>query len=71
MEKIVLACLRTYLKHSGIFAVLVKAGCFDTDVIRTVFSGSHYSRARTAHSLLHLVLSSMMLEAFLSIYPEG
>ena len=66
MEKIVLACLGTYLEPSGIFAVLVETECYGTDVIKTVISGSHYSRARTAHSMLHEVLTSMMLEEFLS-----
>ncbi|KAI4798983.1 hypothetical protein KUCAC02_019327, partial [Chaenocephalus aceratus] len=29
-----------------------------------------YGKARTAHSMIHKVLTSMMLEAFLSKYPE-
>ena len=66
MEKIVLACLGTYLEPFGIFAVLVESECYGTNVIKTVISGSHYSKARTAHSMLHEVLTSMMLEAFLS-----
>ena len=66
MEKIVLACLGAYLKPSGIFAVLVETQCYGIDVIKTVISGSHYSRARTAHSMIHKVLMSMMLEGFLS-----
>jgi hypothetical protein len=70
MEKIVLACLGAYLEPSGIFGVLVETECYGTDVIKTVISGSHYSRARTAHSMIHEVLVSMMLEAFLSRYPE-
>ena len=70
MEKIVLACLGTYLEPSGIFAVLVETECYGTDVIKTVISSSHYSRARTAHSILHEVLTSMMLEVLLSKYPE-
>ena len=70
MEKIVLACLGAYLEPSGIFAVLVETECYGTDVIKSVISGSHYSRARTAHSMIHEVLTSMMLEAFLSNFPE-
>ena len=35
-----------------------------------MISGSHYSRARTAHSVIHEVLTSMMLEAFFSKFPE-
>ena len=35
-----------------------------------MISGSHYSRARTAHSLIHEMLTSMMLKAFFSKYPE-
>ena len=69
MEKIILACLGTYLEPSGIFGVLVETECYGTDVIKTVISGSHYSRARTAHSMIHEVLMIMMLEAFLSKYP--
>ena len=34
---------------------------------KSVISGS---RARTAHSMIHEVLTSMMLEAFLSNFPE-
>ena len=52
------------------FAVLVETECYDTDVIKTVISGSHYSRARTAHSMIHEVLMSMMLEGFFSEFPE-
>ena len=70
MEKIVLACLGSYLEPSGIFNVLVETECFGTDVIKTVISGTHYSRARTAHSVIHEVLTSLMLKAFLSKYPE-
>ena len=70
MEKIVLACLGSYLEPSGIFGVLVEIECYGTDVIKTVISGSHYSRAHTAHSIIHEVLTSMMLEAFFSKYPE-
>ena len=44
MEKIVLACLGTYLEPSGIFDVLVETECYGTDVIKTVISGSHYAR---------------------------
>ena len=69
MEKIVLACLGTYLEPSGIFAVLVETECYGTDVIKTVISGSHYARARTAHSMIHEVLTSMMLKAFLLRNP--
>ena len=47
MEKIVLACLGAYLEPSGIFGVLVETECYGTDVIKTVISGSHYSRAGT------------------------
>ena len=70
MEKIVLACLGAYLEPSGIFTVLVETECYGTDVIKTVISGSHYSRARTAHSMIHEVLTSMMLDSFLSKFPE-
>ena len=65
-----LACLGSYLEPSGIFNVLVETECFGTDVIKTVISGTHYSRARTAHSVIHEVLTSLMLKAFLSKYPE-
>ena len=54
---------------SGIFAVLVETvlwcWCHQDGI-----SGSHYSRARTAHSIMHEVLTSMMLEAFFSKFPE-
>ena len=70
MEKILLACLGAYLEPSGMFAVLVETECYGTDVIKTVISGSHYSRARTAHSMIHEVLTSMILEGFLSEFPE-
>ena len=70
MEKIVLACLGSYLEPSGMFDVLVETECYGTDVIKAVISGSHYSRSRTAHSMIHEVLTSMMIEAFLSKYPE-
>ena len=65
MEKILLACLGEYLEPSRMFAVLVETECYDTDVIKSVISGSHYSRARTAHSMFYEVLMSMMLEGFL------
>ncbi|KAF3833313.1 hypothetical protein F7725_026978 [Dissostichus mawsoni] len=48
----------------------VETECYGTDVIKTVISGSHYSRAHTAHSIIHEVLTSMMFEAFLSKFPE-
>ena len=70
MEKILLACLGSYLEPSGIFNVLVKTECFGTNVIKSVISGSHYSRAHTSYSLIHEVLTSMMLKAFFSNYPE-
>lgn len=70
MEKIVLACLGAYLEPSGIFMVLVETECYGSDVIKTVISGSHYSRARTAHSMIHEVLISMMLQEFFSKFPE-
>ena len=66
MEKIVLACLGAYLEPSGIFAVLVETECYGTDVIKSVISGS---RARTAHSMIHEVLPSMMLERIPLQYP--
>ena len=71
MEKILLACLGVYLEPSGMFGVLVETECNGTDVIKTVISGSHYSRACTAHSMIHEVLTSMMLEGFLSELPEN
>lgn len=70
MEKIILACLGSYLEPSGIFSALVETECYGTDVIKAVISGSHYVRARTAHSLIHEALMSMLLEAFLLKYPE-
>ena len=70
MEKIVLACVGLYLEPSGIFGVLVETECYGTDVIKTVISGSHYSRDCTAHSVLHEVFTSMMLKEFLSKYPD-
>ncbi|KAK1875448.1 Peptide chain release factor 2 [Dissostichus eleginoides] len=48
----------------------VETESYGTDVIKTVISGSHYSRAHTAHSIIHEVLTSMMFEAFLSKFPE-
>ena len=69
MEKILLACLGAYLELSGIFAVLVETECY-SDVIKTVISGSHYSRAHTAHLMIHEVLMSMTLEGFLSEFPK-
>ena len=70
MEKIVFACLGTYLEPSGIFSVLVETECYGTDTTNGVISGSHYSRARTAHSLIHEVIMSLMLKAFQAEYPE-
>ena len=70
MEKIVLACLGAYLEPSGIFSVLVETECYGPDTINSVISGSHYSRARTAHSMIHEVLMSMMFEAFMEENPE-
>ena len=70
MEKILLACLGAYLEPSGMFAVLVETECYGTDVIKSVISGSHYSWARAAHSIIYEVLMSMMLEGFLSKFPE-
>ena len=69
-NNVFLGCLGAYLEPSGIFVVLVETECYGTDVIKTVVSGSHSSRARTAHSMTHKVLTSMMLEAFLSKFPE-
>ncbi len=65
-----MACLGAYLEPSGIFTVLVETECYGTDVIKSVISGSHYSRARTAHSMIHKALTAMMLEAFFSKFPE-
>ena len=70
MEKIVLACLGAYLEPSGIFSVLVETECYGPDTINSVISGSHYSRSRTAHSMIHEVLISMMFEAFREENPE-
>ena len=42
MEKIVFACLRSYLEPSEIFSVLVETEYYGTDIIKTVFSGLHY-----------------------------
>ena len=52
------------------FAILVKTECHGTDVIKSVISASHYSRARTAHSLIYEVLMCMMLEGFLNKFSE-
>ena len=68
--KILLACLGAYLEPSRMFAVLVETECYGADVIKSVISGSRYSRARTAHSMIYEVLMSMMLEGFLSKFPE-
>jgi hypothetical protein len=70
MEKIVLTCLGAYLEPSGIFSVLVETEYYGPDAINSVNSGSHYSRARTAHSMIHEVLMSMMFKAFLPKNPE-
>ena len=70
MEKILLACLGAYLEPSRMFAVLVETECYGADVIKSVISGSHYSRAHAAHSMIYEVLMSMMLEEFLSKFPE-
>ena len=70
MEKIVFACLGAYLEQSGIFSVLVQTECFGPDVINSVISGSHYARARSAHSIIHEVIMSMMFEEFLRKYPD-
>ncbi len=70
MEKIVFACLGAYLEPSGIFSVLVETECFGPDTISGMMSGSHYSRSRTAHSMIHEVLLSMMIKAFLIKHPE-
>jgi hypothetical protein len=44
---------------------------YGTNTINGVISGFHYSRApRTAHSLIHEVIISLMLEAFQAEYPE-
>ena len=64
MEKMVFACLGAYLEPSGIVSVLVETECYGTDTINGMISGSHYSRARTAHSLIHEVIMSLMLKAF-------
>ena len=71
MEKIgFIACLGAYLEPSGIFSVLVETECYGTDTINGVISGSHYSRARTAHSLINEVIATLMLESFQAEYPE-
>ena len=70
IEKILLACLGAYLEPLRMFAVLVERECYCTDVIKSIISGSHYSKARTAHSMIYEVLMSMMLEGFLSKFPE-
>ena len=58
MEKIVLACLGASLEPSGIFTVLVETECYGTDVIKSVISGSHYSRAHTAWDIVALMCIS-------------
>ena len=70
MEKILLACLGAYQEVSRMFAILVKTECHGTDVIKSVISASHYSRARTAHSLIYEVLMCMMLEGFLNKFSK-
>lgn len=70
MEKIVLACLGAYLEQSGIFSVLVQTECYGPDTINSVISGSHYARARAAHSIIHEVVMSMMFEEFVAKYPD-
>ena len=50
--------------------ILVETECYGTDTINGVISGSHYSRARTAHSLINEVIMPLMLEAFKAEYPE-
>ena len=70
MEKILLACIGAYLEPSRMFAVLVETECYGTDVIKSAISGSHYSRVCTAHLMIYEVLMSMMLEVFLSKFPE-
>ena len=52
------------------YFVLVETECYGTDTINGVISGLHYSRARTAHSLIHEVIMSLMLKAFQVEYPE-
>ena len=70
MENILLACLGAYLEPSRMFAVLVETECNGTDVIKSVISGSHYSRARIAHLMIYEVLMPNMLEGFHSKFPE-
>ena len=48
MEKNVLACLDSYLKPFGIFAVLVETECYGAEVSKTVISSYRYSRVHTA-----------------------
>ena len=70
MEKIVFACLGAYLEQSGIFSVLVQTECYGPDTINSVISGSHYARARVAHSIIHEVVMSMTFEEFVRKYPD-
>jgi hypothetical protein len=58
------------LEPSGIFSVLLETECYGTDTINGVISGSHYSRARTAHSLINEVIATLMLESFQAEYVE-
>ena len=37
------------------FAALVETECYGTNIIKSVISGSHYSRVHTAHSMIYEV----------------
>ena len=63
-EKIVLACLGTYLKESGIEQILVENEIFGPVAVNSVMSGADYALGKRGMSLIAEAMSRLYISAF-------
>lgn len=64
-EKIVLGCVRSYLKPSGISSVLVATECFGEATVDSVINGTNYIRSKEGIARIHESIYLLMLEQFI------
>ena len=65
MEKIVLSCIRQFLKESGIEEIFIENEIFGMNVVKSVMSGGHYVRSKRGFTSVEEVIPTLQILQFL------
>ena len=73
LAKDVMACFGKYLAGSGVQNIFIETETFRPNIVETVFTGKHYSRAVRGFSMLAEAMQHLLLEAFIESHnvPEN